>query len=101
MSKSLKISSLSPHLFWDVNAGQLDPEKNKKLIIQRTLDYGLIDDWKMVREYYGIQMIAETARMIRDLDLRSAAYIALLANIPLEEFACYTTKRSTPKHWGF
>jgi hypothetical protein len=101
MSEKINITNLSPHLFWDVNRDRLDLEKNKELIIQRTLDYGLMSDWRMIREYYGINKIAKTAMTIRDLDTRSASFVAILSGIPIEKFLCYTTKQSMPQHWDF
>ncbi len=101
MSDKINITDLSPHLFWDVNSEQLDFEKNRELVIQRTLDYGLMSDWRIIRAYYGIERIARTAITIRDLDIRSASFVALLAGIPIEKFLCYTTKQSIPQHWDF
>lgn len=101
MSKKINIRDLSPHLFWDVERDRLDFEKNRELIIKRTLDYGLMSDWRIVRAYYGIEEIAKTAMNIRDLDIRSASFVALLSGISIEKFLCYTTKQSIPQHWDF
>ena len=96
-----EINDLSEHLFWDVDRSKIDLKKNKKLLIQRVLDYGLIDDWQIIYDYYGIDEIAQTAATLRDLDKKSISFISLLSNIPEEEFLCYTTKQSIPKHWDF
>lgn len=101
MKNEMRLAALSNHLFWDIDINTLDLEKNKKQIIHRVLDYGLIDDWKFIQNYYGISKIAETALTIRDLEKKSATFIALLANIPKEKFLCYTTTQSTPQHWNF
>jgi hypothetical protein len=97
----IKSTTLSKHLFWDIDINSLDLEKHKKQIIHRVLDYGLIDDWQFIYNYYGISEIAKTAITIRDLERKSASFIALLANIPKEKFLCYTTTQSTPQHWNF
>lgn len=101
MKNEMRLAALSNHLFWDIDINTLGLEKNKKQIIHRVLDYGLIDDWKFIQNYYGISKIAETALTIRDLEKKSATFIALLANIPKEKFLCYTTTQSTPQHWNF
>jgi hypothetical protein len=93
--------NLSPHLFWDVDIQHLNIDKSKKLIIQRVLDYGLIADWQIILRTYGIAEIAETAMNIRDLDKKSASFIALLSNIPQDQFLCFTSKQSIPKHLIF
>ncbi|MFA7232361.1 MAG: hypothetical protein WC071_13900 [Victivallaceae bacterium] len=101
MKDNIKLEDLSKHLFWDVNIKELNLRKNMKQIIHRVLDYGLIDDWLIIQSYYGIREIAEVALTIRDLDKKSASFIALISKIPKEKFLCYTTKPSTQKHWNF
>ena len=96
-----QINNLSPHLFWDVDMNSLDFEKSKKLIIQRVLDYGLIDDWQIIFKTYGISEIAKTAITLRDLDKKSASFISVLSKIPIEQFLCYTSKLSSPEHLIF
>jgi hypothetical protein len=99
--KPIKLNNFSPHLFWDVNPDSLDLEKNKKYIIHRVLDYGLLSDWRLLYSYYGIEEISRNAVKIRDLDKKSASFISTLSNISLDKFACYTTKQLTQKHWNF
>ncbi len=95
------IRKLSQHLFWDVDRDAVFFDKHRKLIIQRVLDYGLWNDWKIILNYYGLNQIAETAVTIRELDPRSVSLISVLTDIPKEKFLCYTMKQSTPKHWDF
>lgn len=95
------ISDFSPHLFWDVNPESLDMEKHKKYIIGRTLDYGLIDDWRFIKAHYGIKAIAHVATEIKDLSPKSRALVSNLSGIPKEKFRCYITRQSTPQHWNF
>lgn len=95
------ISNLSAHLFWDVNRNNCSLEKNKKFIIQRVLEYGLISDWKIINNFYGIEQIAEVTKNMKDLDEKSISFISFLAKIPKEQFRCYTIKQSIPKHWNF
>ena len=98
---AIKIDNLSKHLFWDVNVSELDFNKNQKQIIQRVLDYGLIQDWQIIYNYYGINEIAKIALTIRDLDKKSISFISLLSKIPKEKFLCYTMQQLMPKHWNF
>jgi len=97
----ITFEDLSKHLFWDIDVNKLDFQKNKKYIVHRVLDYGLISDWEMIKKYYGINEIARIATGIRDLDKKSASFISLMAKIPKENFLCYITKQSTQKHWNF
>ena len=101
MTEEFDIKKLSEYLFWDVDINKLNSVKNKSLIIQRVLDYGLYKDWQIIYKYYKIDEIAKTATKLRDLDKKSISFISLLSKIPKEAFLCYTMKQSMPKHWDF
>ena len=100
-TKHNDISNLSEHLFWDVDQDILDAQKNKRLIIQRVLDYGLMQDWYIIKNHYGVDEIAQTATTFKELDPRSLSFISQISKIPIENFLCFTTIRSQPKHWNF
>ncbi len=94
--------TLSSHLFWDVDSEKLDPESNAAFIIQRVLQYGLIEDWLFIQKYYGLKKIGKIAsKEIRDLDDKSLSFVAFITKIPKEQFLCFTLKQSKPKHWDF
>lgn len=97
----MEFDKLSKHLFWDLDKTKLDSQKNKKQIIQRVLDYGLLSDWKIIQNYYGIEEIAETATQIRDLGKKSMNFIATLSGKKEEDFRCCTSKPFKNKHWDF
>jgi hypothetical protein len=101
MVKISSANSFSSHLFWDIDRNSLDLEKNKKFIVQRVLEYGLIDDWLTLRNLYGIDEIADTATKLRTLEPRALSFISTCSNTPLEKFRCYTTRQSTPTHWYY
>ena len=97
----VNMSLFSSHLFWDVDIAKIDMSRNKKWLIQRVLEYGLLNDWQIIYKYYGIEEIAQISINLKDLDNKSVSFISVLANIPKENFLCYTTKQSNPKHWNF
>ncbi|RLD55276.1 MAG: hypothetical protein DRJ01_16860 [Bacteroidetes bacterium] len=96
-----EISEFSSHLFWDVDINKVDINRNKRWLISRVLEYGLIEDWKLLVKYYGIEEIGKVAKSIRDLSNKTVAFISLLTDIPKNEFLCYTTKQLNQKHWNF
>ena len=100
-NSSLILADFSNHLFWDTNREKIDLERNAKWLIGRVLEYGLLTDWIIIKKYYGINRIAIIAKEIRNLDLKSMSFISVLSGIPKEEFLCYITKQSNPKHWNF
>lgn len=73
----------------------------QKTIITNILDYGLINDWNMIYNYYGIDEIAKTVMTIRSLDKKSIAFVSLLSKIPKEKFLCYTTRQLNQTHREF
>lgn len=101
MNKEIDINDFSKHLFWDIDRNDTAFAENSDFIIQRTLEYGLINDWKIIYNYYGIDKIAKTVKNLKYLDKKSISLISLLSKIPKENFLCYTTKQLTPKHWEF
>jgi hypothetical protein len=101
-SKSdINILQLSPHLFWDVDREKIDFNKNKKWLVHRVLEYGLLKDWIIIKKYYGIEEIAQTAVQLKDLDKKSISFISLLSGIPQEFFLCYNTRQLSQGHWNF
>lgn len=92
---------LSPHLFWDVDRERIDFNKNKKWLIHRVLEYGLLKDWVLIYKYYGIEEIAQIVIQLKDLDKKSISFISVLSKIPKEKFLCYATRQLNPEHWNF
>ena len=100
-SSSEFISKFSPHLFWDVDPVNLDADRSKTYIIKRVLEYGLWEDWLLLKKQYSLETIANETTGFRELDPKSLAFISVLSGIPKEKFRCYTTNQLTPKHWNF
>lgn len=91
----------SKYLFWDTDIRKIDPDQKKEFIIQRVSEYGLLNDWKVLVDLYGIKQIAETASAIRTLDRRAASYIACLSDTDKYTYKCYTTTPLRQQHWDF
>lgn len=59
MSSKECIMKLSKALFWDADITQADMERHCGFIIQRVLEYGSLEDWRLIQSYFGIDRIAE------------------------------------------
>ena len=101
MSNAEIIASFSKNLFWDVDPETIDLEANSRYVIQRVLEYGRYNDWKLILSYYGIQTISDTATSLRSLDPKAVSFISAITNIPKEQFRCYTLRQSSQRHWNF
>lgn len=83
-----KTPSLKKTLFWDVDTEKLDLEKNAQFIIGRVLDFGDLDEWKAIKEFYGLKKIREAARKHVFSDFRSPNFWALILKIPINDLKC-------------
>ena len=95
------VELLSKHLFWDTPLINVDVEKNKGFIVQRVLEYGLINDWNLIKKWYGITEIGRVATQFRTLDPKALAFLVNITGLPLNKFRCYTTKQLMKAHWGY
>ena len=86
------VKQLSSSLFWDVDISEIDDEKNKRFIIQRVLERGTHNDWILINKKYTLQGIVQEAMQMRYLEPKALSYIAIMGNVPKEEFRCYKGK---------
>jgi hypothetical protein len=89
--------SLRPHLFWDIDLNSLDEEKNKRLIIERVLNRGTVDEFRQILSYYGDDTIKRVVVNIGTFDNKTLEFVHTFFHIPKEKFKCYTKKLSTPE----
>ena len=101
MPRKQHSSNFSPHLFWDVPKEKVDLKKHPQFIIKRVLEYGLMSDWLFIKDYYGLEKIAEIAKNFRELEPRALSYLSAISKIPREEFKCYNYQRLNRKRDTF
>ena len=95
-----EIGKFSASLFWDVDRDTLDLTAHKKFIVQRVLERGNLDDWRLLKQCYTVDGVVSIAQQLRSLDPMALSFIACVGNIPRETFRCYTWKQSHPTHWA-
>jgi len=83
------LSKLSEYLFWDCNINLLDPNIDRKLILERVFSRGTENDEKEVLNYYGKNIVKNTILDIKYFDKKTLNYLSIVFNIPKEEFKCY------------
>ena len=54
MQSKKPVELLSKHLFWDTPLINVHVEKIKGFIVQRVMEYGLMNDWKLIKNWYRI-----------------------------------------------
>jgi hypothetical protein len=75
--------ALNKSLFWDVNPDNLDWQKNRQLIIERTLQRGLTKEVETIFSVYSISEIRQAVINSKTLDKKTANYFSIKLNIPL------------------
>ena len=93
------VASLSPHLFWDVDREQVDPEKHRAYIVQRVTERGSLDDWRRLRGHYGLETVVKAAQGLRSLEPTALAFLSTVGHVPKESFRCYAWTQSHPGLW--
>lgn len=94
------ISKLSKILFWDINMENADLDKYPAHFIQRVLEYGNMEDWRLIRNYYGLNKIVDTCKKMRSLDPVCLSYICAISHTKKEDYRCYHFKQSNQTLWN-
>ncbi|MBK8356361.1 MAG: hypothetical protein IPL13_13590 [Saprospiraceae bacterium] len=66
-TEKYKLTDLSPQLFWDTRVEDVDWDDHSAFIVERVLEYGMMKDWKMIREVYGLERIKNLAIGLRSI----------------------------------
>ena len=93
------ISALSKYLFWDTPQNRVTWEENGPFLVGRILQYGQIEDWRILRRAYGIIELGEIATNIKYLDPKTLSFISFFLGIPKEQFRCYKLRSLNKGHW--
>jgi hypothetical protein len=83
------LSKLSAYLFWDCDRDMLDPYADRNLVLERVFTRGTEDDERTVFNFYGKDLIRESAPNIKYLDKKTLNYLSIILDIPKEKFKCY------------
>ncbi len=87
--------------FWDIDISTLDEIKSKRLIIERVVNLGNLDEIKLVVNYYGKKELINTICKLNYLDSKTLNFLSLIFNVPKSNFKCFTRKQLKPQHWNF
>lgn len=82
-------------LFWDVN--DVDPEKNKKFILERILGFGDMEDFFWALKFYGKEEIKEILLKSRALDSKSSFFWRQYFNI--DQKICLKNQLAKRQSW--
>jgi len=100
MGKRFFIERLSPVIFWDIDKEQFDPDKFPSHIILRVLEYGTLEDWRLVKTFYGMDKIVDVCKNARTMDPVSLAFVCAMSGTQKEDYRCYRIRQSNPTPWN-
>lgn len=78
-------------LFWDTALDKIDCDKHAAYVVERVSDYGDIEDWRWLLDYYGGARVREIVTASRRISKKSANLWRLLLDIPRREISCLNT----------
>lgn len=78
--------------FWDVDYGNMDEQKSKRLIVERVMNFGNLEEIGLVIRYYGKEEVINTICKINYFDPKTLNFLSILFKIPKNKFKCYTRK---------
>ena len=99
-TSSYRLQDIDPRIFWDMELGTLDYERNAPLIIQRVLEYGDLKDWYAIKKHYGLERIVSISQGFRTLDPVAVTWLCCLSNAKQEDFRCYRIAQLNPTPWN-
>ena len=100
MSSKDCLQKFSKNLFWDADMSTLSMDSCPTYIIQRVLEHGQMNDWRLINRYYGIDRIVEECKQMRSLDPVSLSFICTISHTKEEDYRCYHFRQSFPTLWN-
>lgn len=66
---------------------RIDAERHSAALIQRVLEHGTLQDWRLTRDYYGMDRIVADCKRLRTLDPKALSFICAMSNGFFRAFA--------------
>lgn len=95
------IKSFTPAIFWDTEISKLDTEKHCAYIIERVLNFGTLEDWKLLKKMYHKKKIRSENLELKNLDPKAVSFLSNYLKISKTKFQCYSPKPSNHEHLSF
>jgi len=71
------VINIPQHLLWEYNLDTFDYDKSYKIVIERVLQRGNLQQWREIFRYYGTAKILETIAWSSQLSGRDKAFSKL------------------------
>ena len=71
---------IRPHLLWEYDLETFNWERSYKIVIERVVQLGSINEWKEIYKFYKPEKILETVEWSKQLDKRDKDFARLFLN---------------------
>ena len=71
---------LPRHFLWEYDFDTFDFDQSYKIVIERVVQRGNMDDWRNVLKYYGKEKILEVVDWSRQLDERDKTFARIFVD---------------------
>ena len=72
--------NILPHLLWEYNLETFHWKKSYKIVIERVIQLGAMEDWKAMMSLYSLEQIHETVEWSKQLDNRDKNFARLFVH---------------------
>jgi len=97
--EEMDVSQLSKRMFWDTPLENIDPVEHSRWIVERVMRYGRVEDWNIIKKWYGKEGLREIVVKARDLDNVSISFLSVVLGLNKELFRCYIERQLRPTFW--
>ena len=94
------INLFSTNLFWDVDPSEFQMDKCPEQVVSRVLECGEWSDWCVIRDYWGLEKIAEICKRLRTMSPQALSYICCVTHTKKEDYRCYRFAQLNPTLWN-
>jgi len=84
--------TFSRHIFWETDFDAIDWKKKEGYVIEKVVEYGNLEDWKLLKQLYGMDKIKEAVLNARYLRKKTSHFFSQIFDEPIENFRCYTSQ---------
>ena len=71
---------IRPELLWEYDIETFHWDRSYKIVIERVVQLGEINEWREIYQFYGPEKILETVEWLRQLDKRDKNFARLFIN---------------------
>jgi len=81
-------------IFWDVDYDRMDLDAKWRFVIERVFERGDVEDIRQCRRHYGDERVRTALLEAKFLPEQTMYFASAIVDEPLENFRCYTSRRS-------